>query len=193
MKYQSYIETPIKFDKKTGLGNCQTLALERRYSDMKSMYLDEETRKKKEEQENIVVYRFYDLGVPQKDSELSFGTSIVYPGKVGKEYHMTNGHFHTILNTAEIYYCQAGYGMMMMENPEGEVLYKEMRPGEVIYVPGRFAHRSINLSSTETLITFFTFRSDAGHDYGTIREKGFRKIVVDNNGNWEIKDNPRWK
>ncbi len=78
-------------------------------------------------------------------------------------------------------------------NPEGEVLYKEMRPGEVIYVPGRFAHRSINLSSTETLITFFTFRSDAGHDYGTIREKGFRKIVVDNNGNWEIKDNPRWK
>jgi len=193
MKYQSYIETPIKFDKKTGLGNCQTLALERRYSDMKSMYLDEETRKKKEEQENIVVYRFYDLGVPQKDSELAFGTSIVYPGKVGKEYHMTNGHFHTILNTAEIYYCQAGYGMMMMENPEGEVLYKEMRPGEVIYVPGRFAHRSINLSSTETLITFFTFRSDAGHDYGMIREKGFRKIVVDNNGNWEIKDNPRWK
>jgi len=193
MKYQSYIETPIKFDKKTGLGNCQTLALERRYSDMKSMYLDEETRKKKEEQENIVVYRFYDLGVPQKDSELAFGTSIVYPGKVGKEYHMTNGHFHTILNTAEIYYCQAGYGMMMMENPEGEVLYKEMHPGEVIYVPGRFAHRSINLSSTETLITFFTFRSDAGHDYGMIREKGFRKIVVDNNGNWEIKDNPRWK
>jgi len=106
---------------------------------------------------------------------------------------MTNGHFHTIADTAEVYLCQAGYGMMMMESPEGEVLYKEMRPGQAVYVPGRYAHRSINLSDTETLITFYVFRADAGHEYGSIKEKGFRKIVVEHGGEWAVIDNPRWK
>lgn len=191
MQYPFYVEKPIHFDPVTGLADNPE-ALERRYSDMKNMYLDEEARKSLEEGENAVIYNFYDMGVPEKDSDLAFGTSIVYPGQVGNEYNMTNGHFHTILDTAEIYLCQAGYGMMMMESPEGEVLYKEMRPGEMVYVPGRYAHRSINLSENETLITFYTFRADAGHEYGSIKEKGFRKIVVEQNGKWTVIDNPRW-
>jgi glucose-6-phosphate isomerase len=180
------------FDPKTGLADSQP-PLERHYSDMKNMYLDEEARQKLEDNGNALLYHFYDFGVPEKEGDLAFGTSIVYPGKVGNEYHMTNGHFHTILDTAEIYLCQAGYGMMMMESPEGEVIYKEMRPGQSVYVPGRYAHRSLNLSDSETLITFYVFRADAGHDYGSIKTKGFRKIVVENNGSWEVRDNPRWK
>ena len=192
MKYPDYVETPISFDAVTGFVDSKP-ALERRYSDMKNMYLNEDARKELEERNNGLIYRFYDLGVPEKEGELAFGTSIVYPGKVGNEYHMTNGHFHTILDTAEIYYCQAGYGMMMMESPEGEMLYKEMRPGQAVYVPGRYAHRSINISNTETLITFYVFRGDAGHDYGAIKEKGFRKIVIETNKKWEVIDNPGWK
>lgn len=193
MKHPFYVETPIHFDEKTGIGDCEKSALERRYSDMKNMYLDEEARKEKEEDGNSIIYRFYDLGVPEKEGDLAFGTSIVYPGKVGKEYHMTNGHFHIIPDTSEIYYCQAGHGIMMMESPEGDVLYKEMRPGQAVYVPGRYAHRSINVSNTETLITFYVFRADAGHNYGSIKEKGFRKLVIEENGRWKAIDNPRWK
>jgi glucose-6-phosphate isomerase len=44
----------------------------------------------------------------------------------------------------------------------------------------------------EPLITFFAFPGDAGHDYGTIETKGFRKIVVDRDGEPELLDNPRW-
>jgi glucose-6-phosphate isomerase len=192
MKHPYYVETPVGFDAKTGLTESAK-ALERRYSDMKNMYLDEESRKVLESNGNSLVYRFHDLGIPEKDSDLVFGTSIVYPGKVGNEYHMTNGHFHTVLDTAEVYLCQAGWGMMMMESPEGDVLYKEMRPGQAVYVPGRYGHRSINLSNTETLITFYVFRADAGHEYGSIKEKGFRKIVVEKNGKPAVIDNPRWK
>ena len=192
MKFPPYIEKPVEFDALTGLADSQP-PLARHYSNMKNMYLDEEARQKLEDDGDALIYNFYDFGVPEKDSDLAFGTSIVYPGKVGDEYHMTNGHFHTILDTAEIYYCQAGYGMMMMESPEGDVMYKEMRPGQSVYVPGRYAHRSINLSNTETLITFYVFRADAGHDYGSIKEKGFRKIVVEKNGKWEVIDNPRWE
>ena len=191
MNYPFYIEKPVHFDDKTGLAEGVD-ALERRYSDMKNMYLDESARKTLESSGNAVIYRFYNMGVPEKEGDMAFGTSIVYPGKVGSEYHMTNGHFHTILDTAEIYLCQAGYGMMMMESPEGEVLYKEMRPGQAVYVPGRYAHRSINLSDTETLITFYVFRADAGHEYGAIKEKGFHKIVVEQDGKWAVIDNPRW-
>ena len=192
MDFPFYIDTPVYFDEETGIAECAVKPLERRYSDMKNMYLDEDARLAKENDGNELVYRFYDMGVPEKDNELVFGTSIVYPGQVGDEYNMTNGHFHTVLDTAEIYYCRRGYGMMMMENPEGDVLYKEMRPGEVVYVPGRYAHRSINLGD-ETMITFYVFRGDAGHDYGTIKEKGFRKLVVERDGKWAVVDNPRWK
>lgn len=105
---------------------------------------------------------------------------------------MTNGHFHTILDTSEIYYCRAGHGLMMMENPEGDVIWKEMKKGQMVYVPGRYAHRSINLSLTETLITFYVFRADAGHNYGSIKEKGFRNIVVNRDNTWQVIKNPRW-
>ncbi len=186
-----FIEKPTYFDPETGLTDSIP-ALERRYSDMKNMYHDEAARTALEENGNNLVYRFYDFGVQEKAGDLCFGTSIVYPGKVGNEYNMTNGHFHTIIDTAEIYYCQAGYGMMMMESPEGDIMYKEMRPGQAVYVPGRYAHRSINLSDTETLITFYVFRADAGHDYGAIKEKGFRKLVVEEEGNWKVIDNPKW-
>jgi glucose-6-phosphate isomerase len=192
MTYPFYIEKPVHFDPITGLADSVD-PLERRYSDMKNMYLDEEGRKALENDGDDIIYRFYDMGIPEKDSDLVFGSSIVYPGKVGDEYHMTNGHFHTVLDTAEMYLCQAGHGMMMMESPEGDILYKEMRPGQAVYVPGRYAHRSINLSDSETLITFYVFRADAGHEYGSIKEKGFRKIVVERDGKWAAIDNPRWK
>ncbi len=194
MSMQFYVERPVGFDPVTGLADCkEKQALERHYSDMKNMYYDEAARQQLENEGNGLIYRFYDMGVPEKESDLAFGTSILYPGAVNGEFHMTNGHFHTILDTAEIYYCQAGYGMMLMESPEGDVMYKEMRPGQAVYVPGRYAHRSINLSATETLITFYVFRGDAGHDYGTIKEKGFRKLVLQDGAGYKVVDNPNWK
>lgn len=194
MNYPFYVERPVRFDKATGIADCpERPVLERRYSDMKNMYLDESARQRLEDSGNALIYRFHDLGVPEKDSDLAYGTSILYPGTVNGEFHMTNGHFHTILDTAEIYYCTAGWGMMLMESPEGAILCQQMRAGDAVYVPGRYAHRSINLSATETLITFYVFRGDAGHDYGSIKEKGFRKLVMQDGDTYRIIDNPNWK
>jgi len=82
--------------------------------------------------------------------------------------------------------------MMLMETPEGQVDWKEIGPGEALYVPGRWAHRSIN-TGTEPLVMFFVYRGDAGHDYGTIEEKGYRKLVVERDGRPAVIDNPKWK
>ena len=139
------------------------------------------------------IYDFYELGqIPETDGDFKFGTSIVFSGKVGDEYFMTKGHFHTLLDTGEVYYCLAGEGAMLMETPEGEVDIQWMKPGVAVYVPPRWAHRSIN-TGKDTLVTFFAFRADAGHDYGTIEQKGFRKLVVERDGKPAVIDNPLWK
>jgi glucose-6-phosphate isomerase len=141
-------------------------------------------------QNNELVYEFYELGLPETAGDLLFGTSFIYPGKVGNEYFMTKGHFHTILDTAEVYYCLSGAGYMLMENPEGDWDAQKMNPGKAVYVPKRYAYRSINTGSTP-LIIFFVFRADAGHDYGTIETKGYRKLIVEKNGKPEIIGNPK--
>lgn len=166
--------------------------IQRYVSNMATQFADAEAAEQMVKDGNPLLYEFYGLDLPEDDSGvLQFGTTILYPGKVGDEYFMTKGHFHTILDTSEIYYTLSGHGMMMMETPEGEVDWKELSPGEAIYVPGRWAHRSINIGS-EPLIMFFVYRGDAGHDYGTIEEKGYHKIVVEKDGKPVVLDNPKW-
>lgn len=181
----------LDFDLITGMSRSAE-STKRYLSNMKGMFSDDEAFNKLLDQDDKVLYEFYELDLPNKDSDLLFGTSIVYPGKVGNEYNMTKGHFHTILDTAEVYYCLGGKGVLLMENPEGDWDVQEMEKGKAVYVPGRYAHRSIN-TGDEPLVTFFVFRADAGHDYGTIETKGYRKLVVEKDGQVEIVDNPKWK
>ena len=191
MEKKSFV---IPFDLTTGkIPEDIKKPLQRRISNLSGIFADQQALDMEVKKDDRLVYEFYDLGMPEKEGDLAFGTSIVYPGLVGDEYFMTKGHFHTILDTAEVYYCLSGYGLMMMESPEGEVEYQELHPGEAVYVPGRYAHRSVNLSLDEKLVTFFVFRADAGHDYGSIEEKGFRKLVLHGKDGYKIADNPAWK
>lgn len=181
------------FDTVTGRGENKEVKPTFRYiADMAAQFADEAAAKQLAEGENPLAYEFYELDIPETDGDLKFGTSIVYPGKVGDEYFMTKGHFHTILDTAEVYYCLAGEGVMLMENPEGDVRTEKMAKGMSVYVPGRYAHRSIN-TGNEPLVMFFVFRSDAGHDYGTIETKGYRKLLVERDGKPTLIDNPKWQ
>lgn len=82
---------------------------------------------------------------------------------------------------------------MLLENQDGDWSAQEITAGQAVYVPKGYAHRSINTSPDEQLITFFVYRADAGHNYGTIEEKGYRKLLVDRGGRPTIIDNPRWK
>jgi glucose-6-phosphate isomerase len=165
----------------------------RRLSAMKGQYVDERSYEAMLAREDVVLYEVYEIRRPEASGELLHGTSIVHPGQVGDEYFMTKGHFHAVLDTAEVYYCLHGEGMMVMEMPEGEWAVEELRPGRVLYVPPRWAHRSVNTGSREDLVTFFVYPGHAGHDYGTIESQGFRKLVLERDGEPQIVDNPRWR
>ena len=173
-------------------GISEGIETSKRYlSNLRGMVADETALEEMIKKENKLVYEFYEMGVPENPGDLAFGTSICYPGKVGDEYFMTKGHFHSILDTAEVYLCIRGRGLILLENPEGETSYEVLTPGKMAYVPKRYAHRSVNIGK-EPFVQFFTFRADAGHDYGTIETRGFRKLVVERDGDFAVIDNPRW-
>lgn len=182
----------IRFNLSNGLSSDKE-SKKRMLSDMDGMYLNNNILKKMVSKHDVLVYEFYELGIPEKPSHIAFGTTILYPGKVANEYFMTKGHFHSVQETAEVYYCIKGQGFLLMEDPEGNVEIQEMKPGISVYVPPNYAHRSINISDDEPLISFFAFRADAGHDYKTIETKGFRKLIIEKDSKPKIIDNPKWK
>lgn len=181
----------VDFDLTTGFSKTAETT-KRHLSQMKDMYADVAAAEEILKTEDPLIYEFYELGCPERAGDLLFGTTILYPGTVGGEYYMTKGHFHTQLATAEVYYTLDGEGYMVMENPEGDTMEVPLRKGEAIYVPRRYAHRSVN-TGDKPLVMYFTFAADAGHDYGTIETKGYHKMIVEKDGKPTIVDNPKWK
>lgn len=165
--------------------------IQRRLSQMAGQYFDHEAYGRMLEDDPLL-YEVYELERPKIAGELLHGVSVVHPGKVGDEFFMTKGHFHKVLETAEIYVTLKGRGMMVMETPEGDTSVEPLLEGGVLYVPPRWAHRSVNVDPNEDLVMFFAYPGNAGHDYTTIESQGFCKLVVDVDGEPQVIDNPRW-
>jgi glucose-6-phosphate isomerase len=173
-------------------GDCDNHIV-RKLSNLKGIFQDDEAFLALLAEGDPCAYEVYEVDRPKTPGEMMSGVSIVHPGKVGREFFMTKGHFHEVLETAEIYYCLQGRGIMLMETPEGDWATEELRPGGALYIPPRWAHRSVNTRLDGDLVTYFIYPGHAGHDYKTIETRGFRKLVLDRNGAPEIVDNPRWE
>ncbi len=150
--------------------------LERRLMDMAEFFSDKEMVGALSDR-NPLIYTVYEMTAPEEPGQLSYATTILYPGKVGDEYYMTKGHFHSKEGTGEVYYCIAGRGLLLMQKGS-RVETTGMEEGVVAYVPPGWAHRSVNTGS-ENFVFLAFYPADAGHDYGTIAENGFSKIVVE--------------
>jgi glucose-6-phosphate isomerase len=138
------------------------------------------------------VYSVHEIRVPATNNNLLSSTTVLKPGKVGDEYFMTKGHFHATRDRAEIYLTLSGQGLLVMALEDGTTETKEMRPGIVNYVPGHWAHRSVN-TGDEPLVFYAVYIGDAGYDYATIAEQGFPVIVVEGERGPEIVANPRYR
>jgi len=93
---------------------------------------------------------------------------------------MTKGHYHAIIETAEIYLCLRGDGFILMKTSDGKCAMEKMARGKMVYVPPYWAHRSINIGD-EPLISFCVYPGDAGHNYGDIEQEGFPKRIFERN------------
>lgn len=149
----------------------------RKASDMKGYYKDENALKEIIEKGNDPLhYEVFEVPVPEEYGQLMYCISKLQPGKVGDEFFLTKGHYHTIVETSEIYYCLRGEGYMMMKTADGQCVAEKMERGRMVYVPPFWAHRSIN-TGIEPLVSFCVYPGDAGHNYGDIATEGFPKRV----------------
>ncbi len=75
---------------------------QRRLSAMEGQFADRRTYDAMLKAEDMAIYEVYEMERPEIPGELLHGISIVHPGKVGDEYFMTKGHFHSELEHAKI-------------------------------------------------------------------------------------------
>ena len=121
----------VDFDLETARSKTAETS-KRTLSQMKDMFHDTKAAEEILKTEDPVIYEWHELGCPERAGDLAFGTTILYPGCVGDEYYMTKGHFHTILETAEVYYMLDGEGYMVMENPEGDTIEMPLKKGGLL-------------------------------------------------------------
>jgi len=172
----------IQFDLVEGIMHDPADHIVRKTSVMEGYYADPEALKQLITYENDPIhYETFESPVPEESGQLRFCISKLYPGLVGEECFMTKGHYHTVLETGEIYLCLKGQGLMMMKLSDGNCRWEDFSPGRMVYVPPYWAHRSVN-TGNEPLISLCVYPGDAGHNYGDIQTEGFPKRVFKRNG-----------
>ncbi|HEY5820389.1 MAG TPA: glucose-6-phosphate isomerase family protein [Propionibacteriaceae bacterium] len=118
------------------------------------------------------------------------GISVLEPGTVGEEYAMTRGHLHAIADRSELYVGLSGHGVMILETLDGRTEVRDVTPGQAVYVPGHWVHRSVNVGA-ERFSTLFCYAADAGQDYAIIeRAGGMKSLVVRDGDGYAVRVNP---
>jgi glucose-6-phosphate isomerase len=174
----------------TGIIARATAHYEKRLSDLRGLFLDAADLERRIREENDpLCYENYAFNQNQADGDIFFGTTIIYPGRVGSEYHLTRGHYHSKRNHAETYQALSGKGLVLFEREDGTTCSAELTPGKITYIPPYWAHRSINTGDVP-LVFLWTCPVEAGHDYAALGDRGMRQVVVERNGVPTIEDRP---
>ena len=165
--------------------------IQRRLSSMRGLFADTaELERIIATEGDRLVYEVFAAELPETEGNILFCTTIIQPGTVGNEYHMTKGHYHAKRDRAEVYLSIAGSGQLLLQLEDGTVRAVPMTPGTAAYVPPYWGHRTVNTGSVPFSL-FAAWPGDAGHDYGTIEVTGFRKLFVMRDGQPVLVDNPR--
>jgi glucose-6-phosphate isomerase len=186
-------ETPFAtaIDANTGSASGLTSHYEKVFADLSGVY--QQASGDGSISEGDVAYEVFSTPHTVLPGALTVGTSIVKPGRIGDEFALTRGHLHRIADRAEMYFGLHGHGVMLLENVEGDVHALDILPGHLVYVPGGWIHRSVNVGS-ELLVTLFCYSADSGQNYDIVEQSGgMKKLVVDDGrGGWMLRDNPRY-
>lgn len=170
---------------------------EKRLSDLDGLYADAAAFAAALAAGDRVVYAVEDFRASDAPGDLCFGVTHMAPGRIGDEFFMTRGHIHAIGNRPETYRGEAGRGVMLMESPEGAVELREIGPGDTVYVPPWWIHRSVNTGDA-ALVMSFVYPADAGQDYGIIARSGGMKLRIladatPGGPGWRAEPNPAWR
>lgn len=185
----------VSVDPDTGEMTGRTRRYEKRFEDLAGLFSNEAAFAEVARlRGSEIAYQVDEFRPSDRAGDVIFGTSTLYPGRIGDEFIFTRGHIHAVGDRPEIYLCQAGHGVMLMELADGTIRAEEMTPNRVVYVAPHWIHRSVNVG-TGPLVTLFCYPADAGQDYDIIGSAGgMRDLIVDDgSGGWKQVANPRYR
>lgn len=152
----------------------------RRLSDLKDYFTDRKAVKQILSKSDPVLYKVYEYEVPKKGEHLTFATTVLYPGKIGKKRYFTKGHFHYKPDAAEVIVGIEGTGLVLLKERNKRSESYSLKPRAVIYSRPGQAHRVVN-NSGKKLVFLSICRADIGHDYKTILKNGFSPVRKNSN------------
>lgn len=160
----------------------------RRLSDLRGCFADAAAYEALLAEHDPILYTMSAAERATGEGALHYAVARLMPGRVGAEYYMTKGHYHAWRPAAEVYMGLGGSGVMLLEDEASEEsrLVPLERNG-IVYVPGHTAHRTINTGETP-LVYIGIYPAAAGHDYGAIATRNFRKVVVEVEGQPRLLD-----
>jgi glucose-6-phosphate isomerase len=179
-----------QIDLKTGVIAEAVEISERHLSDMLGFFQDQQTVRELLPDDPLM-YRVYLTRQDGDPNGLYTGTSVIEPGRIGREYYMTKGHFHLANTAPEVYLTLSGQGLLLLQTHTGEIAVQPMKPGAMNYIPGEWAHRTINTGEAQ-LVFFAVWPVSAGHDYDSIAHSGFAQLVMAGRDGPEIVANPNF-
>jgi glucose-6-phosphate isomerase len=192
MKADEISDLPISvtLDIESGIFDPCPEVTHRRVSDLSQMFYDREAAQRIIGSGDRLVYQIRYHPFQTSRSDMALGVTVILPGKVGDEYHMTKGHFHEREDQPEIYFCVAGEGYLLLETAEGDFRAVPWKPGVITHIPPQYAHRVVNTGKAP-LVFVASFHVSAGHNYGPIEQRGFSQVVVERDGHPALVINPR--
>jgi glucose-6-phosphate isomerase len=154
----------------------------RHLADLRGCFRDAAAYEQAISQGNPLVYTVAAIDWFSGEGDLHYGLGLIQPGRIGDEYFLTKGHFHTWRAAAELYIGLSGTGAMLLEDEvTGKSELLPLAPQSLVYVPGNTAHRTVNTGDV-SLAYLGVYSARAGHDYGALATRNFRQVVVRRNG-----------
>jgi len=154
---------------------------QRQMDEIAPIFLDHEAVKKFPSQTVVYSVQSWQPVAEGTPGGLFFGVSTIMPGKVGREYFMTKGHFHAQSDCAEFYWGVQGKGVLILMDRDRNTWGEEVYPGSLHYIGQDIAHRLAN-TSDHNLVVGACWPADAGHDYDEIARNGFSARLIDIDG-----------
>lgn len=143
----------------------------RRVSDLQEYYQDKAAVRDMISSGDPEIYQFWSLEHEAGSSGMSYGVTTIQPGKVGREYYMTKGHYHSGPG-AEIYLALSGGGSVLLRDVSGQVKTFRLEPGKMVYIDEGWGHRTVN-DGTVPLVFVSVWIPGAGHDYERVLREGY--------------------
>lgn len=159
-----------------------------RLRNIKEIFRDRKALKEMNSSE--VIYKTY----LRQNKGISYRFTVLNPGKIGKEFYKTRGHFHRKASDTEMIFGMEGKGIVFLQHQRTDrCIFAPLEQGNLVHVPPYYAHRMVNIGDEELVFLSF-FPRTSGSDYRSIDEEGgFKYWIVERNGKTELQKNPDFK